>query len=89
MDQVYCNIAKSIIGQCEVGNVNCLVLVQNTGEAQKVIDAIAYLQYPMKFEGFKRGLTLTLFGKTVKFVVNKPGSLNKARLDNLRIYELK
>lgn len=89
MDNVYLRLAKSIVGQAEVGTVNIIVFVKNGAERVNLIDAIAGLQYAMCFEGFARAGVLTLFGKRVNIIVNKNGKgINKMKFGNARVYNL-
>lgn len=89
MDMVLINIAKSIIGQCEVGNVGIVVFVHNGADRAKLIDTIAYFQRPMKFEGFEHGGSkLTLFGKEILIVIAKKGAINNMKFGNRRIYNI-
>ena len=88
METVYLNLAKSIIGQCEVGNVDVVVVVSNGMERELLIDTIAALQHNMHFEGFKHGTTLTLFGRKVNIILNTKGAANRMKLNNKRVFAL-
>ena len=90
MNNIYLNLAKSIIGQCECGDVDVVVLVNTQFERAKLVDVIAYLQKPMKFEGFAKAGVLKLFGKKVNIVITKNNDreLRKMNFGNARIYNL-
>lgn len=87
-ESIYLRIAKNIIGQCNVGNVDCIVFVNNGSERLKLIDTIAALQYSMGFEGNVRAGVVTLFGKKVNIIVMKKGAVNGMKYGDARIYSL-
>ena len=87
-ETVFETMAKNIVGQCEVGNVNVLVFVGNGAQRQNLINAIAALQYSMKFEGFHKGGKFVIFGKTVNILNHKKGSVNGMKVKDARVYSL-
>lgn len=89
MNDIYSRLAKNLIGQAEVGNVDIVVLVKNGSERYKLIDTIAYLQSKMKFEAFKKGVgQLEIFGKKINIIIAHKGSMNGMKFGNKQIYNL-
>jgi len=88
MDNMYLTLAKNIIGQCEVGNVDVIVFVKNGDEKVKLTNTIAALQHTMHFEGFKRKGKLELFGKKINIIKAHKGAVNGYKYGNARIYSL-
>ena len=89
MDNVYSRLALNLIGQCEIGNVDCVVLVKDQRERAKLVDTIAYFQKPMKFEAFARAGVVTIFGVKINIVVTKNNKdINKMKFGNVRVYNL-
>lgn len=88
MNDVYLNLAKNIVGQAEIGNVNIIVFVKNGADKVKLINAIAYLQHTMHFEGFEKRGKLEIFGREINIIIKHKGAVNGMRYGDARIYSL-